>query len=76
MEKKRFKVVTFRGCYETDILEYAVEMGRTMVCGIISDNWDYRFHWARVIDTYKGISFIMYKRKNSEFRYTPWLELR
>lgn len=76
MEKKRFRVVTFRGYYDTDKLGDAVEMGRTMVCDIIKDKWDSSFHWARVIDNNIGISFIMYKRKNGEFRYTPWLALR
>ena len=76
MEKKRYRVVTFRGYYDTDIIGDAVEMGRTMVNDIINDKWDSSFHWARVIDNNIGISFIMYKRKNGEFRYTPWLALR
>ena len=76
MEKKRFRVQTFRGYYDADVLGDAVEMGRDMVLGIIKDKWDDSFHWARVIDNNIGISFIMYKRKNGEFRYTPWLALR
>lgn len=76
MEKKRFKVVTFRGFYNADILGDAVDMGRTLIDNIIIDKWDSSFHWARVIDNHIGISFIMYKSKEGEFCYTPWLALR
>lgn len=76
MEKKRFKVVTFRGYYDTDVLDDAIEMGKEMIKGIMHDKWENAFHWARVIDENIGISFLMYMRKGDEIQYTPWLALR
>lgn len=76
MGKKRYTIITFRGYEECDDLGVAMEKGRDMIKEIVKDGWDHSLQWARVLDNWKAISTLMYRRLDDRFHYTNWLALK
>ena len=76
MEKKRYRVVTFRGYYDTDDIGDAIEKSEYLISEIADDNWDCSFQWARIIDNQIGVSLLVYRDLNRKCHFTNGLALR
>lgn len=75
MNQKRYTIVTFRGYYESDYFDTAVEMAKHIIKDIKADSWDEVFWWARVRDNHKGLSRLIWLRGNYCWQSTQWLAL-
>lgn len=72
----KYVVRSFRGYFECDDYEIAVNKAEQMITDIIKDEWCDFYWWCEILNRYCNLSKIVSTHDGTNFSFSPWLSLR